>query len=62
MDKKKMMCSELAEQLIFEGYTMPNVSWYEYAETMRWDYYITVEELQEYANKHNIVLMDVYDE
>jgi len=48
---------ELAEQLIFEGYFMPEFSWQQYEEDLRWDLHIDEKELERYAKEHNISLI-----
>ena len=54
--KMTMTYKELAEQLIFEGYFMPELSWQQYAEDLRWDWHINKEVLDQYAKIHNIHL------
>jgi len=51
-----MTYKELAEQLIFEGYFMPELSWQQYAEDLRWDWHINKEVLDQYAKECNIQL------
>ena len=54
----KMTHRELAEQLIFDGYFMPEFGWQQYEEDLRWDWHIDEKMLKEYAEKHDILLME----
>ena len=55
---KAMTYRELAEQLIMDGYFMPNFSWQQYEEDLRWDLHIDEETLKQYAEEHNIILKE----
>ena len=56
-EQGELTYKELAEQLIFEGYFMPEFSWQQYEEDLRWDLHIDEKELERYAKEHNISLI-----
>ncbi len=55
---KTMTYRELAEQLIMDGYFMPDFSWQQYEEDLRWDLHIDEKVLKQYAEEHNIILKE----
>lgn len=55
---KAMTYRELAEQLIMDGYFMPDFSWQQYEEDLRWDLHIDEKVLEQYAEEHNIILKE----
>ena len=55
---KEMTYRELAEHLIFTGWFAPELSWQQYEESLRWDWYINEETLERFAGENDIKLVD----